>query len=152
MASDRINKELNDMSRNPVNNLYVVVKEEDIFALTGIISGPENSPYQGGVFFISIDLTMNYPFEPPHIKFLTKVFHPNICIHGKISMKIISNYWNPLFTIRRVLQEIMGLLETPHCWLPTPGCPRHHEAGQLYNEDRAQFEAIARELTISYAV
>ena len=41
--------------------------------LVEISSGPPDTPYEGGVFDITMTLPERYPFEPPSIKFDTKV-------------------------------------------------------------------------------
>lgn len=46
--------------------------------LEGTITGPEGTPYEGGVFKIDIIIPSSYPFEPPKMKFVTKIWHPNI--------------------------------------------------------------------------
>ena len=49
---------------------------EDMKRWKGTISGPKDTPYDGGTFVIDIELTSSYPFEPPKMKFDTKVWHP----------------------------------------------------------------------------
>ena len=39
---------------------------------------PEGSPYEGGVFVVDIVIPQSYPFEPPKMKFETKIWHPNV--------------------------------------------------------------------------
>uniref|UniRef100_A0A7S4I543 UBC core domain-containing protein n=1 Tax=Odontella aurita TaxID=265563 RepID=A0A7S4I543_9STRA len=46
--------------------------------LIGKIKGPQGTPYEGGVFEIDIQIPKQYPFEPPKMKFNTKIWHPNI--------------------------------------------------------------------------
>jgi ubiquitin-conjugating enzyme (huntingtin interacting protein 2) len=46
--------------------------------LKGTIEGPVGTCYEGGVFEVDILIPQQYPFEPPKMKFLTKVWHPNI--------------------------------------------------------------------------
>jgi hypothetical protein len=46
--------------------------------LKGNIKGPEGTVYDGGIFYVDIIIPPQYPFEPPKMKFITKVFHPNI--------------------------------------------------------------------------
>jgi ubiquitin-protein ligase len=46
--------------------------------LIGTIRGPEGTPYAGGNFQVDIELSIHYPFAPPKMKFITKVYHPNI--------------------------------------------------------------------------
>ena len=46
--------------------------------LIGTINGPEGTPYEGGVFDVDILIPKEYPFEPPKMKFMTKIWHPNV--------------------------------------------------------------------------
>ena len=46
--------------------------------LVGTITGPEGTPYEGGVFDVDILIPREYPFEPPKMKFITRIWHPNI--------------------------------------------------------------------------
>ena len=52
---------------------YGPISLEDPFRWKGAIFGPIGSPYEDGVFFLSIDLPRDYPSKPPKIKFITKV-------------------------------------------------------------------------------
>ena len=42
------------------------------------IKGPENTPYERGVFKVMVTFDENYPDRPPNCKFGTKIWHPNI--------------------------------------------------------------------------
>ena len=56
----------------------VPVSEGNLRHLKGTIKGPEGTCYEGGVFEIDIQIPKQYPFEPPKMKFITKIWHPNI--------------------------------------------------------------------------
>ena len=44
------------------------------------------------MFLVDIVLTSQYPFEPPKMKFLTKVWHPNISsASGAICIDILKD-------------------------------------------------------------
>ena len=42
------------------------------------ITGPVGSPYEGGVFYLYLKVPFTYPFNPPEVRFLTRIFHPNV--------------------------------------------------------------------------
>lgn len=67
-----------------------------------------DSPYQGGVFFLSIRFPEDYPFGAPHVKFTTRVYHPNIDFNGAISLDILGTNWRYIMTIEK------GKLRMPH--------------------------------------
>lgn len=50
----------------------------DNIHFTGYITGPPDTPYEGGKFAISIELPDKYPFKPPKMAFETKIWHPNV--------------------------------------------------------------------------
>lgn len=52
---------------------YGPISLENPFKWQGVIFGPPSSPYEEGVFFLSIDLPCDYPHRPPIIQFQTKV-------------------------------------------------------------------------------
>lgn len=81
MASQgRIVKELAEVGKDDkVSGIKAVpVAAGDIRHLKGTIPGPQGTPYEGGIFEIDIVLPKQYPFEPPKMKYLTKIWHPNI--------------------------------------------------------------------------
>ena len=78
-ANGRIMKELKEVGKNDTSGVQAkVINEADIRHLRGSIQGPEGTPYEGGVFEIEITIPKQYPFEPPKMKFMTKIWHPNI--------------------------------------------------------------------------
>lgn len=70
----------------------------------GKIFGPSDTPYDGGIFYVNIEIPPDYPFKPPKMKFDTKVWHPNISSQtGAICLDILRNEWTPALTIRTAL-------------------------------------------------
>lgn len=110
------------------------------------ILGPEDSPYHGGRFWLRIDFTADYPFRPPKIIFLTKVFHPNVEPDGKICIDFLQDEWKPSYTIGYLLMAICSLLLHPH-----PDNPAHQEAANMYLSDPEKFKQTAEEWTKLHA-
>ncbi|KAH8965568.1 hypothetical protein BDL97_04G124500 [Sphagnum fallax] len=79
-----------------------------------MILGPSQSPYEGGVFKLELFLPEEYPMAAPKVRFLTKIYHPNIDKLGRICLDILEDKWSPALQIRTVLLNIQALLSTPN--------------------------------------
>ncbi|KAL4977259.1 ubiquitin-conjugating enzyme/RWD-like protein [Aspergillus desertorum] len=60
-----------------------------------------DSPYSGGVFFLTIHFPTDYPFKPPKVNFNTRIYHPNINSNGSICLDILRDQWSPALTISK---------------------------------------------------
>ena len=146
MALRRINKEIVDLKSDPPSNCSAGPIGSDIYQWEAVILGPEDSPYTGGVFKFRIQFPVDYPFKPPHIQFLTKIYHPNINSSGMICLDILKGQWSPALTISKVLLSICSLLTDPN-----PKDPFVPEIAHIYMEKREEYEAEAKRWTLMYA-
>lgn len=117
--------------------------------------GPSDSPYSGGVFFLSIHFPTDYPFKPPKVNFTTKIYHPNINSNGSICLDILRDQWSPALTISKGIFYFLTLVLLSICSLltdPNPDDPLVPEIAHVYKSDRPRYEASAREWTRKYAM
>ncbi|KCV72587.1 ubiquitin-conjugating enzyme E2 4 [Fonticula alba] len=146
MALKRIQKELQDLARDPPTSCSAGPVGTEMFHWQATIMGPADSPYAGGVFFLNIHFPTDYPFKPPRVNFTTKIYHPNINSSGAICLDILRDQWSPALTISKVLLSICSLLTDPN-----PDDPLVADAANLYKSDREKYEATARQWTRKYA-
>ncbi|XP_071711126.1 ubiquitin-conjugating enzyme E2 27-like [Rutidosis leptorrhynchoides] len=144
----RVQKELQECNKDVnVSGISVKPKSDDLTKLSGIIPGPIGTPYEGGTFNIDIDLPGGYPFEPPRMKFATKVWHPNISSQsGAICLDILKDQWSPALTLKTALLSIQALLSAPE-----PDDPQDAVVAQQYLRDYQTFAITARYWTESFA-
>lgn len=80
----------------------------------GRLSGPEDTPYEGGIFTVDIKIPDQYPFAPPKVTFNTRLWHPNVSSQtGAICLDILKDQWSPAMTIRTVLLSLQALMCAP---------------------------------------
>ncbi|XP_044741040.1 putative ubiquitin-conjugating enzyme E2 38 isoform X2 [Chrysoperla carnea] len=111
------------------------------------IKGPTGSPYEGGLFYLYIQVPYSYPMCPPIVRFLTKIFHPNISRHGDIGIDAINHNWSLALTICKVLISIQSLLTDPYTEVSM-----EPDIAKLYETDRQAYEDQARIWTWKYAM
>ena len=147
MSLRRITKELNDYNKYPPQNISTgPISNDNLFKWEATIIGPEDSPYEGGIFFLNIHFPTDYPSKPPKIIFTTKIYHPNIYHDGSISLDILKDQWCPALTITKTLLSISALLSNPN-----PDNPINYEAAQLSKLNKYEYYKKAREWAIKYA-
>ncbi|OBS78254.1 hypothetical protein A6R68_19356, partial [Neotoma lepida] len=147
LALKRIQGELLAISEDTLAQCSAGPVENNMFHWQATIMGPEDSPYEGGVFSLSIHFPTNYPFKPPEISFLTRIYHPNINKNGNICLDILDTKWSPALTVSKVLLSIISLLCHPN--LDDPLVP---EIANVYRKNLKLYDKMARGYTRRYAM
>uniref|UniRef100_A0AAR2KDW9 E2 ubiquitin-conjugating enzyme n=1 Tax=Pygocentrus nattereri TaxID=42514 RepID=A0AAR2KDW9_PYGNA len=138
--------ELQDLQRDPPSQCSAGPMGEDCECFIMFLF-PGDSPYQGGVFFLTIHFPTDYPFKPPKVAFTTKIYHPNINSNGSICLDILRSQWSPALTVSKVLLSICSLLCDPN-----PDDPLVPDIAHIYKSDKDKYNRLAREWTQKYAM
>lgn len=147
MALKRIQKEIEEVKKSPPDRVMAGPSDDsNLFHWEGMMNGPEDSPYAGGIFKFVIDFPDDYPMKPPKIVFTTKIYHPNISLKGDICVDILKNKWSSVYTISKVMISISSLLTDPN-----PDSALNAESGRLYQRDRQAYNKTVREWVKKYA-
>jgi len=137
----RLLKDLKRMKDDPPKGCSGVPNPDNIQEWDAVIFGPDDSPFEGGTFKLKLSFEDTYPNKPPKVKFLTKMFHPNIYQDGNICLDILQNQWSPIYDVAGILTSIQSLLTDPN-----PNSPANAEAARLFSENKRVYEKKVREL------
>ncbi len=124
------------------------------------MTGPEDTPYQGGLFRIRIEFPSDYPMHGPEFIFENKIYHLNVNFtdsspdkKGHVCLSSL-NEWRttgkvtgkPNYGIKQALMDIFCLF-----FNPGTESPYSQEMATLYQTNVQEFNRIAAEWTKEYA-
>lgn len=129
------------------------------------ISGPKDTPYKDGHFFLRITFPRDYPFRHPAIKFNTKTYHLNIKEKGGTCHRNFcgagrsdcgNHEWSPALTISKCLEMIYNMLKDPSpsgtgYWSKYGFIVENSGAYNLFKTNRKLYDKTAKEWTQKYA-
>ena len=146
--AQRILRELKKLRTENSDDIWLKSEDDDIRHWIGMIKGPEDTPFYNHYFKIDIVIPEGYPIEPPHAKFITKIFHPNINFKdGTICLDILKTEWTPAWGITSLCTAIRILLGQP-----VPDSPLNTLAGNLLREgDTVGYNSMASMYAKMYA-
>ncbi|XP_018671627.2 ubiquitin-conjugating enzyme E2-17 kDa-like [Ciona intestinalis] len=147
MAAKRLNKEATEMKKaESTANCSAGPLGDNLYRWEAKIIGPIGTPYENGIFNLTVEFPTDYPFKPPKVKFTTKIYHPNITSNGDICLDILKGQWSPALTLLKVLLSISSLLAEPN-----PDDPLVPAIANLYKNNRPEFKSVAAAWTAKYA-
>lgn len=129
------------LQNDPPSGVTGAPMDTNIMLWQAVIFGPDDTPWEGGTFKLVLEFTEDYPNKAPQVRFLTKMFHPNIYNDGQICLDILQNQWSPIYDISAILTSIQSLLCDPN-----PSSPANSEASRLYNENRREYNRRVKEI------
>jgi ubiquitin-protein ligase len=147
----RINYDLQDLQSGDIPDTIaeVEINKENILGPHYIeLCGPSDTPYEGGRFKMELNITETYPFQPPQLKFNTKMFHPNIArCDGSICIDILKDQWSASLKLKSVILSISSLLANPN-----PRDPLESHIADMYVNSREKFNKQVKEYVKKYSM
>ena len=147
IVKSRMKKEIDEMnSPDGTENFQLTMMHDSILHWEATLFGPAGTPYENGIFNLHILVPKNYPFEPPKVRFINRIYHCNVSSGGNICIDILKDEWSPALTLCKVIMSISSLL--CEC---NPDDPMEIEIANLYKNDVEKHDCQAREWTRLYA-
>mmetsp|Transcript_57053 Transcript_57053/g.65063 ORF Transcript_57053/g.65063 Transcript_57053/m.65063 type:complete len:217 (+) Transcript_57053:134-784(+) len=144
----QIARQLNMVAANPPKGVHFVINPDDFLDINAEVSGPEETPYEGGIFRCRLIIPGDFPMNPPKGYFLTKIFHPNVSPAGEICVNTLKKDWDPAkWSIHHIFEVIRCLLI-----IPFPESALNEDAGRLFMESYDEYLTHARIYTEIHAM
>lgn len=133
-------RDLKKMQAEPPAGVNASPLEDNVMVWQAVILGPDDTPWEGATFNLLLEFSEDYPNKPPKVRFVSKLFHPNVYADGQICLDILQNNWSPIYDVAAVLTSIQSLLSDPN-----PASPANAEAARMYVDNRAEYEKRVKE-------
>ncbi|XP_076456156.1 ubiquitin-conjugating enzyme E2 Z-like isoform X2 [Babylonia areolata] len=151
----RIKRDIMTIYHEPPPGMCIVPDKDDITKLHALLTGPFDTPYEGGFFYFLIKCPPDYPIRAPRVRLMTTGngmvrFNPNLYKNGKVCLSILGTWsgpaWSPAQSLSSVLISIQSLMnEKPYH--NEPGFEQERNAG-----DASRYNEIIRHETLRVAV
>ncbi|KIZ01797.1 ubiquitin-conjugating enzyme E2 H [Monoraphidium neglectum] len=137
-----------DVMKLMMSDWNVDLVDDNICEFTVEFGGPKDSPYEGGVWKVHVELPESYPYKSPSIGFVNKIYHPNVDEGaGSVCLDVINQTWSPMFDLINVFEVFLPQL----LLYPNPTDPLNGEAAALLMRDPAAYNARVKEYVRRYA-
>eukprot|EP01071_Lankesteria_metandrocarpae_P003410 Lankesteria_metandrocarpae@DN2938_c0_g1_i1.p1 len=130
-ARRRVIKDLLKLQDDERMDIQAQPFNESMMYCHAVIQGPVDTAWEAGYFHLLVHFSEEYPTAPPQVKFLSKVFHPNIYPNGQLCLDILQHNWSPAYDLSAVLTSIQSLLHDLN-----PESPANIDAAKVYNTNR----------------
>ncbi|XP_009233617.2 ubiquitin-conjugating enzyme E2 N [Pongo abelii] len=135
----RIIKETQRLLAEPVPGIKAEPDESNSCYFHVVIAGLQDSPFEGGTFKLELLLAEEYPMAARQVRFMTKIYHPNVDKLERVCLDILKNKWSPALQIRTVLLSIQALLSALN-----PDDPLANDVAEQWKTNKAQAIETAR--------
>ncbi|EAY05539.1 ubiquitin conjugating enzyme, putative [Trichomonas vaginalis G3] len=145
-------RQFKEISHNSTNMFSAGLIDNDVFKWRVTVFGPAGTPYEGGYYPAVLNFPDDYPNNPPTMKFICPMFHPNIKNTGEVCISILhppgkdqyeyedkSERWLPIHTVESIIISVLSMLSDPN-----PESPMNIEAAKIYKNDIDEYKKRVR--------
>lgn len=94
------------MQTDPPAGVSASPVADNVMTWNAVIIGPADTPFEDGTFRLVMHFEEAYPNKPPGVKFVSKMFHPNVYGTGELCLDILQNRWSPTYDVAAILTSI----------------------------------------------
>ena len=157
-SKELLKQQLKDLSKNSDLPFNVgLIDENDFYKWSVLFTGPQDTLYEGGFFKAILTFPEDFPQNPPEMRFITEMFHPNIYKDGKVCISILHSpgvdafntqekaeeRWRPSLGVEQILLSVISILNDPIC-----DSPANVDAAVMFRNNRKDYDKKVRQLAL----
>ncbi|MEW5304342.1 MAG: hypothetical protein WDW38_011020 [Sanguina aurantia] len=147
MASPSKRREM-DVMKLMMSDWVVELVDDNISDMYVEFAGPKDSPYEGGLWRVHVELPDGYPYKSPSIGFVNRIYHPNVDESaGAVCLDVLNLTWSPMFDLVNVFEVFLPQL----LLYPNPTDPLNGEAAALLMREPAAYNQRVKDYVQRYA-
>ncbi|KAG2707248.1 hypothetical protein I3760_05G139900 [Carya illinoinensis] len=108
-ARKRLMRDFKRLQQDPPAGISGAPQDNNLMLWNAVIFGPDDTPWDGGTFKLTLQFMEDYPNKPPTVRFVSRMFHPNIYADGSICLDILQNQWSPIYDVAAILTSIQDV-------------------------------------------
>lgn len=152
-----LRRQLQELNRHPVEGFSAgLIDDNNLLEWEVMIIGPPDTLYEGGVFKATLSFPPEYPLQPPKMRFVTPMWHPNIYPDGLVCISILhapgddqygyedaGERWMPVHSVESILMSVISLLSSDK---PNLDSPANVDAAKEVRTDFPSYKKKVRRL------
>eukprot|EP00483_Globobulimina_turgida_P002096 UN02098 len=91
---------------------------------------PDSGYWRGATYTFNFVIPDNYPYKPPKVTCVEKIYHPNIDLQGNVCLNLLKADWRPILTVQQIVHGLLFLFLEPN-----PADPLNQEAAEVFRNN-----------------
>ena len=145
------------MKNNDLGVSVGLIDDNDFYKWSVVFTGPEDTIFEGGYFKAILTFPQDFPQNPPEMKFITEMWHPNIYKDGKVCISILHSpgvdqfneqekadeRWRPSLGVEQIIVSVISMLNDPNC-----DSPANIDASIMFKNKPEEYKKKVRQLVL----
>jgi len=128
----RMQKDMSDMTLPPTCSMDF--PDPDDLLNFSVTIKPDEGYYKNGTFKFVFKIGEDYPHQPPKVKCVTKIYHPNIDLEGNVCLNVLREDWKPVLNINTTVYGLQYIFLEPNA-----SDPLNKDAAKVLHRDQDLF-------------
>jgi len=117
------------------HNVKLEIPDKEKLQEFKVLITPDSGLWKGALYTFDFVIPDNYPYKPPKVTLVEKIYHPNIDLQGNVCLNLLKADWRPILTVQQIIHGLIFLFLEPN-----PADPLNNEAAEVFRNNYDQFK------------